>query len=290
MAKVYIGVGHGGADPGAVSGKHREAHYALDIANACTSELKRHGVQVMQSRTSDTTESAAAKIAECNKYSPDLALDIHLNAGCGDGFEVYHSITGGKGKSLALALEKAVKDIGQNSRGVKTRTNSSGRDYFGFIRQTNCPAVLVECAFIDSRDVQAVDTLAERQVMGRALAHGILAYLGTPVKTETGAGCGGTAGGNGTTTPATPTLPESASVLLPVIRRGGDAPGYQIERVQLCLNQMGYTGADGRALTVDGDFGANTEAAVKKLQAAHNIKADGVVTAGTWRALLVFKK
>ena len=36
MAKIYVGVGHGGSDPGAVSGKHIEKNYALDIANACT--------------------------------------------------------------------------------------------------------------------------------------------------------------------------------------------------------------------------------------------------------------
>lgn len=34
MAKVYIGVGHGGADPGAVSGSHKEKVYALDIATS----------------------------------------------------------------------------------------------------------------------------------------------------------------------------------------------------------------------------------------------------------------
>lgn len=34
MAKVYIGVGHGGSDPGAVSGSHKEKVYALDIATS----------------------------------------------------------------------------------------------------------------------------------------------------------------------------------------------------------------------------------------------------------------
>lgn len=181
--KVYVGVGHGGKDPGAVSGKHKEAAYALDIANACTAELKRHGVEVMQSRTSNVTETSAAKIKECNKYKPALALDIHLNAGGGDGFEVYHTINGGKGKTLAQNIEKQVKAIGQNSRGVKTKKNSSGKDYFGFVRQTTCPAVLVECAFIDNKaDVAFVDTLAERQKMGVAIAKGILATLGITYK------------------------------------------------------------------------------------------------------------
>lgn len=280
MPKVYNGVGHGGSDPGAVSGKHIEKNYALDIATACTAELKRHGVEVMQSRTSDVYESAAAKIAECNKFNPDIAADIHLNAGKGDGFEVYHSISGEEGKRLAEAVEKAViAETGQNSRGVKTKLNSNGKDYFGFIRQTKCPALLIECAFIDSADVQAVDTLAERQSMGRAIAHGMLDYLGISIKAEKPSG--GSA--------VIVKLPDVA-VLLPQLGRGLDNPDYQVRRVQLCLNEMGYTGADGKPLIVDGDFGANTEAAVKKLQAAHGITTDGRITAKTWRALLVFKK
>lgn len=280
MAKVYTGVGHGGSDPGAVSGKHVEKNYALDIANACTAELRRCGVLVMQSRTSDTTESAAAKIAECNKFNPDIAADIHLNAGGGDGFEAFHSIGSEEGKRLAECIEKAViAETGQNSRGVKTKLNSSGKDYFGFIRQTKCPALLIECAFIDSKDVQAVDTLAERQKFGRAIAHGMLDYLDIPVKTEKPSG--GSA--------VVVKLPDVA-VQLPQLGRDLDNAVYQVKRVQLCLNEMGHTGADGKPLTVDGDYGANTEAAVKKLQAAHSITADGRMTAKTWRALLVFKR
>ena len=179
MAKVYIGVGHGGVDPGAVSGSHKEKTYALDIASACTAELKRHGVDVLQSRTSDVTERLAAKIAECNNYNPNLAIDIHLNAGKGDGFEIFHSVNGGTGKTLAKNIETEVKAIGQNSRGLKTKRRNDGKDHFGFIRQTNAPAVLVECAFIDNKtDVQIIDTLDERQKMGKAIGRGILTTLG----------------------------------------------------------------------------------------------------------------
>lgn len=283
MAKVYIGVGHGGSDPGAVSGKHKESAYALDIATACTAELKRHGVTVMQSRTGDIYESAAAKIKECNSFAPDFAADFHLNSGGGDGFECFYSITDGMGKLFATAIEKAVTaETGQNSRGIKTRLNSSGKDYFGFIRQTNCPAVLVEFAFIDTKDVQIIDTLAERQAMGRAAAHGILNQLGIKIKNQTASAAS-----------AEPekTVIRDVVVSLPELQQNGrNMPDYQVKRVQLCLNQMGYTGADNKPLEIDGDFGANTESAVKKLQKAHNIEQDGKMTAKTWRALLVFKR
>lgn len=274
MPKVYIGVGHGGTDPGAVSGSYKESAFALDISTACTAELKSHGVTVMQSRTSDVTESAAAKIKECNAYNPDIALDIHLNAGGGDGFEIYHSINGGKGKTLAAAIETAVKAIGQNSRGLKTKKNSSGKDYFGIIRQTSCPAVLVECAFIDSKDVQIVDTAAERATMGVAIAHGILKYFGIAIKTDQPS-----AG-----TPAPAPAEKKITVELTQLHKG--SKGAEVLTLQRLLRALGYTDANKKAIEIDGDFGAATDAALKKYQKAHALDADGYCGVKTWSKIL----
>lgn len=175
--KVYMGIGHGGSDPGAVANGIEEEDAALVIGTAATAELERHGVEVMQSRTADVSESVSAKVRECNAFDPDLAGDIHLNAGGGDGAEVFHSIVGGTGKELANNILKEVVAIGQNSRGAKTKRGSRG-DYFGFIRDTNCPAVIVECAFLDNKkDVQIIDTTAEQKAMGVAIAKGFLRQL-----------------------------------------------------------------------------------------------------------------
>lgn len=181
--KVYIGVGHGGSDPGAVANGFKEKNLNLAIALACQDELARHGVLTKVSRTKDESESLAQKINECNAYAPDLALDIHNNAGGGDGAEVFHTIKGGKGATLAANILAEVKKIGQNSRGAKTKKNSSGNDYFGFIRSTNAPAVIVECAFVDNKtDMQILDTAAEQAAMGVAIAKGVLKTLGIAYK------------------------------------------------------------------------------------------------------------
>jgi len=120
-------------------------------------------------------------VRECNAYAPDLALDIHVNAGGGDGFEAYHALSGGKGKTLAQNIEAEVKALGQNSRGCKTRAGSSGRDYYAFIRDTACTAVIAEIGFIDNaKDRAAFDTAQEQQAFGRAYARGILKTLGVP--------------------------------------------------------------------------------------------------------------
>ena len=175
--KVFIGVGHGGSDPGAV-GYLVEKDVNLTMATACRDFLVAYGVDVCMSRTKDEDDTVSQEIAECNAYAPDLAVDIHNNSGGGDGFEVFHTIHGGTGKTLAQNIEKHVKAIGQNSRGVKTRQGTSG-DYYAFIRETVAPAVIVEGVFVDTKaDAAQADTLAEQQAFGVAYAKGILDTLG----------------------------------------------------------------------------------------------------------------
>lgn len=188
MARVFIGVGHGGTDPGA-GGYLVEKDVNLKMARACYDYLQARGVDTQISRTGDATDRLVSKIDRCNAFAPDFALDIHNNAGGGDGFEIFHSVVGGKGKELAKNIEKEVVKIGQNSRGLKTKKNSYGRDYFGFIRSTICPAVICEGVFVDNKaDAAQADTDAECRAFGEAYARGILATLGiadTAGKTDT---------------------------------------------------------------------------------------------------------
>lgn len=179
MSKVFIGVGHGGAsDPGAVANGFKEKDLNLQIALACKDYLIQHGVEVKMSRTKDENDPLSEEIRECNAFSPDLAVDIHNNAGGGDGAEVFHHHGGGKGKTLATNILDEVIKIGQNSRGAKTRKNAAGRDYYGFIREITAPAVIVECAFLDNAtDVEILSTEGKRKSMGQAIAKGILKTL-----------------------------------------------------------------------------------------------------------------
>ena len=149
MAKVFIGVGHGGNDPGA-SKYLVEKDINLVMALACQELLEKNGVQVLMSRTKDENDPLSEEIVECNAFNPDLAIDIHNNAGGGDGFEIYYHTGGGTSKTLAFNIEQEVIAIGQNSRGCKTKTNASGRDYYGFIRQTKAPSVITEGLFVDN--------------------------------------------------------------------------------------------------------------------------------------------
>ena len=101
MPKVFIGVGHGGKDPGAV-GRVREEDANLIIALKMRDEFLRHGVTVGSSRLKDEDDALAEEIREANAFKPDVAVDVHNNAGGGNGFEALVQTNGYAVKSRRL--------------------------------------------------------------------------------------------------------------------------------------------------------------------------------------------
>lgn len=172
MTKVFLSAGHGGTDPGAVANGLYEKTINLNMLLACKSELERHGVTVVCSRTKDENDSVKQEVKEANASGADIALSFHINAGGGDGFEVYYYRPNKTGKKLAELCEKHIKNLGQNSRGVKDG------NHLHFIKATKMPAVLVESFFIDnSKDKTIGDSIIEQTAFGEAYAKAILDYL-----------------------------------------------------------------------------------------------------------------
>lgn len=217
--KVFIGVGHGDSDSGAV-GYIVEKEANLVMALACRDYLTAHGVEVRMSRTKDEEDPINEEVRECNAYNPDLAIDVHNNSGGGDGFEVFHTIHGGTGKMLAQNIEKQLIKIGQNSRGCKTRRGQRG-DYYAFVRDTKCPAVICEGVFVDNRaDAAQADTKAKQQAFGIAYAKGILDTLGIKYDTST----------------AKPTEPETDAETQAAITKVQQAAGLSGKTMQYLLD------------------------------------------------------
>lgn len=73
--------------------------------------------------------------------------------------------------------------------------------------------------------------------------------------------------------PKKTTLPKLASAT-PNLKRG--STGTQVKHLQKCLKYLGFKGKDGKVLTVDGDFGTNTEYALQAFQKKYKLSVDGV--------------
>lgn len=173
--KVFIGVGHGGSDPGAVK-YIVEKEFTLKTAFKVAEYLKEYGIEYMMSRTADIDTTMNGKVKQCNNYKPDLVVDIHFNAGGGQGFECYRYSGGGVSKTLGENINSYVSKI-MYSRGVRTRLGDDGEDYFAIIRETKAPAVLLEGGFVDNeKDANFIKY--DYKKLAKAYADGIAKTLG----------------------------------------------------------------------------------------------------------------
>ena len=172
MPTVFLSAGHGGSDPGAVGYGMLEKNINLNIMLSCNEVLARHGVTTVVSRTKDENDPVSQEVKEANESGALIAVSFHTNAGGGDGSETLYFTGSAEGKQLAELCEKHVKELGQNSRGIKPRSD------LWFVKATNMPAVICECAFIDNdKDNDIIDTTEEQRKFGVAYAKAILEYL-----------------------------------------------------------------------------------------------------------------
>lgn len=173
MAKILLISGHGGNDSGAVSNGLTEKTMNWITMKACSKVLQENGQSVIE----DTENTKVSdEVTLINSTKADITINIHYNAGGGDGFEGYYYTSNAKAKQLLECIEIEVKTLGQNSRGLK-----SG-NHLAVIKNTIPLSVLVEGAFIDSNDRFIVDTIEEQEKLGQAYAYGILKYLGVKPK------------------------------------------------------------------------------------------------------------
>lgn len=83
-----------------------------------------------------------------------------------------------------------------------------------------------------------------------------------------------------TTTHNTPTVPATTAPAAPTSTLKPGDTGAQVKLLQRALAQLGYSPGK-----IDGDYGAATQTAVKQLQQASKLTADGVLGPQTLRAL-----
>lgn len=268
--KVYVGIGHGGSDPGAVANGFKEKDLTLSIGKYCNERLKQYGIETKISRTTDIDSSINSKVAASNSFGADVCMDIHINAGGGDGSEVYYSHTSANGKKLAQSIVSAMSAIGQNTRGIKTKLDSNGNDWFGMIRMTDAPAVLVECAFIDNKtDIQIINTEAKRKAFGYAIADGVAKYLGVKLSTS-----------KPTTSATTTTNTKIDAPDIGGYLKKGDK-SVAVYAYKQMLSLLKSAGIITQGVDNNNTFGVGTETATKQVQKAAGIAVDGLAGANT---------
>lgn len=190
MAKICIDPGHGGADR-ANRGPtgYIEADGVLDISLRLAAKLRAAGHQVKLTRDKDMTLSLAERARIANNWGADIFISEHTNAGplTARGVEVIHSIHGGNGKKLAQFIYDELIAIGLPGRRIFSRESIKhpGYDYYGVIRMTKMPAVIVESEFHSHPEAEKLlKDPAWREKIAEAQARAILKFFGIETEEE----------------------------------------------------------------------------------------------------------
>ena len=183
--RIFIGVGHGGPDPGAVNGALglTEAGVNLSVALLMQRDLRRHGVVVKLSRSVDEEDRLKEQIAECNAFAPDFAVAVHTNAGGGSGFEVYHQLEpweyAKESMQMAQLFDSNVcRYMAVNTRGLKTNRS------LGWLKQVKAPCILAENFFIDGPQAAWYTAPEQLEKLSKAYVRSILEFYGISYQAE----------------------------------------------------------------------------------------------------------
>ena len=77
---------------------------------------------------------------------------------------------------------------------------------------------------------------------------------------------------------------STVTIELSVLRKGNK--GEEVKTLQRLLKSLTFNGKDGRVLTIDGDFGTNTEYALRGYQKANDLEVDGICGKNSWNSIL----
>ncbi|EHN13451.1 N-acetylmuramoyl-L-alanine amidase [Clostridium sporogenes] len=178
MARLCFDYGHGGEDSGACYKGRKESNDVLSLGKAVAEKVRRHGVTVDETRTNDITVSLRERSNFENRNNYNYFISFHRNAykpQKANGAEAYTYLSAStKAKALAEKIQAGLVEIGFTNRGVKTAN-------YHVLRETRCPAVLIEIGFIDnSVDNNIFDS--KRNEIIREIAKAILSQLGIGYK------------------------------------------------------------------------------------------------------------
>ena len=189
---IFLDPGHGGSDPGAISGGVREKDLTLSVYNKVSSKLASLGYTVLTSRNVDKDVDLVDRADQANKANADMLLSIHFNAGgrgIARGIETYyyqatadrvpkinkenHNNPERLERSRKLAnkvQQNLLYQTGANDRGVK-------RASFTVLRETSIPSILVELGFIDNPEERnKIKTNEYQERLANGIVDGIVEY------------------------------------------------------------------------------------------------------------------
>ena len=172
-AHVVVDAGHGGKDQGASRAGVLEKRLNLMMAKRIAAELRKKGLKVTMTRTTDRFLELKEISDFANARRPNLFISVHHNSSNNpslNGLETYYY----HGRSLRLARTIHKRLVGR----LRVKDNKVRRAKFYVINHTTMPAILLELGYISNRNERGQLVQATRQQKAaEAVANGVVDYL-----------------------------------------------------------------------------------------------------------------
>lgn len=176
LKKIFIDPGHGGEDSGAVgySGV-LEKDVNLLIGNKVVAELRKYGMEVATSRTTDATVSLKERVALANNWKGDVFLSLHNNSYSSTsvgGTETYYYSGDSVGKEIAQKIQNnLIENLGFNNRGIKNG------DELYVIKYTDMTSLLIEFGFLSNpEEEEKMNKNEYQEAATKSVVDGFLEY------------------------------------------------------------------------------------------------------------------
>lgn len=187
--KIVIDPGHGGENLGGQYGGYTEKYMTMVVAQAMAEELEKYeGIEVYLTRTDDTELSLQKRADYAKEAGADFLFCLHFNMSEEHtlyGTEVWVSAFGkcyAEGKSFGDLCLDELCTLDLYRRGVKTRLNKDGLDYYGIIQhceEYGIPAAIIEHCHLDHReDKGRYETTEAMKRLGVLDATAVAKYYG----------------------------------------------------------------------------------------------------------------
>ncbi|ACL69551.1 N-acetylmuramoyl-L-alanine amidase [Halothermothrix orenii] len=191
--KVVVDPGHGSIDTGTHHGNIFEKDINLEIARHLVDELKKVNIIPIMTRNedklyqNDRNKDLKHRPEIAREYQADLFISIHINnfpTSQPSGSQVFYKPDSSESKELAKYIHEELVMIRQENN----RSLSKGNYYV--LKQSPCPAVLIEAGFISNPvDRKKLTDPEYQKNLARAITKGIINYLqssfGNPEKPTT---------------------------------------------------------------------------------------------------------
>ena len=178
---IALMVGHGTSlngswDPGCTYGKYTEAGLMLPIVQYAVKWLRKSGVKVITDADTKNDKNMTATVALAERKRARLYMSVHCDySGAPAGVAPLYKTA--KDKKLAATVGKRVaKLMGMKYRGAFKRTD---------LYELNAPKAAEACCIFETGSIKGdLKKLRDSKKYGKALAKGILKYIGVPIWTS----------------------------------------------------------------------------------------------------------